>query len=40
MQKVIGTLKGAAQPGAENAHNDYVPDRAVDDAVLEGLNLD
>ena len=40
MQKVIGTLKGAAQPGAENAHNDYVPDRAAEDAVLEGLELE
>ena len=27
MQQHIGTLRGAAQPGAENAHNDYVPDR-------------
>lgn len=27
MQAHIGTLKGAAQPGAENAHNDYIPDR-------------
>ena len=27
MQEKIGTLRGAAQPAAENIHNDYVPDR-------------
>ena len=27
MQDRIGTLRGAAQPGAENVHNDYNPDR-------------
>jgi len=27
MQDRIGTLRGAAQPTAENAHNDYRPDR-------------
>lgn len=27
MQDKIGTLRGAAQPNAENVHNDYVPDR-------------
>lgn len=33
MQNQIGTLKGAAQPGAENVHNDYVPDRDVADKI-------
>jgi hypothetical protein len=27
MQEKIGTLRGAAQPGAENVHNDYRPER-------------
>jgi hypothetical protein len=40
MQKKIGTLAGNAQPGAENAHNDYVPDRDIEEQVLEILALD
>jgi hypothetical protein len=33
MQDQIGTLRGAAQPGAENAHNDYRPERDVQDII-------
>ncbi len=33
MQNHIGTLKGAAQPGAENAHNSYAPDREIGEMV-------
>lgn len=35
MQKHIGTLKGQAQPGAENAHNDYVPERDILENISE-----
>ena len=35
MQEHIGTLRGAAQPGAENAHNDYVPDRDATEQLDE-----
>lgn len=41
MQDKIGTLKGSAQPGAENVHNDYIPDRdnvsLIDAAVDKAL---
>jgi len=33
MQDKIGTLKGAAQPQYENHHNDYQPDRAIEDVI-------
>jgi hypothetical protein len=34
MQDHIGTLRGAqGQPGAENAHNDYRPERDVQDVI-------
>jgi hypothetical protein len=33
MQDQIGTLRGAAQPGAENVHNDYRPERDVQDVI-------
>jgi len=46
VQNKIGTLKGHAQPGAENAHDDYHPERdnglaalaaLPDDAVIEDI---
>jgi len=37
-QAHINTLKGAAQPGAENVHNDYVPERDVTDGLVEVIN--
>jgi hypothetical protein len=39
MQKKIGTLQGAAQPGAEGAHR-YEPARDVEDQGLEELLVD
>jgi hypothetical protein len=35
MQQHIGTLRGAAQPGAENVHNDYVPERDPSEKLEE-----
>jgi hypothetical protein len=33
MQDQIGTLRGMAQPMAENAHNDYLPERDVQEII-------
>jgi hypothetical protein len=34
MQDQIGTLRGEqGQPGAENAHNDYTPERDIQDVL-------
>jgi hypothetical protein len=33
MQDQIGTLRGMAQPNAENVHNDYRPERDVEEVL-------
>jgi urease accessory protein UreE len=42
MQQHIGTLRGAAQPAAENIHNDYAPERdnkeRLDELVAKAYN--
>ena len=38
MQDKIGTLKGAAQPQYENHHNDYQPERAIED-IIDQIDL-
>lgn len=40
MQAHIGTLAGGPQPGAENIHNDYVPERDTEDSIDELLAKD
>jgi len=37
MQDQIGTLRGQAQPGAENAHNDYRPERDIQQDVINPI---
>lgn len=36
----IGTLRGNAQPGAENAHNDYIPERDVLDGIEQLIDTE